>query len=405
MSLYTVLIAIFFVLLFALIIFGILHKPIRKPVKIPGNVGVFNKQCGREKVTCNLDADCEEVCIEAQSGESYVCKALPDTAGLTETQKKMIGASGAHGDKPMKTNKFCVPEKATLTGCDVAHGGIPVLSGWSGGDPMSFECMCAYPGWASSRDCDKDGACTGQCHMNPNVCAGGVFDWDLTQRTEEPTSGLCNCPPGTEMVIDYNGGIPKCVSTENIAWYNDVEMTTGRRGGQPIVSVTNTAMTDVIDQTTCDDNRYTKCKLNSDKDGCCLMEGATCCGLIDGKGFCCPKNWTCDIANKRCVEDAKQCDSKSVICDKGCCPVKNGTCCSDGLTCCPPSFPVCDPINGTCNPRPIPMKKEECSHVSDTQCGDNCCAARNATCCGDGKHCCPMEYPVCDLEKNQCKPE
>lgn len=405
MRLFTVLITLFFIIVFALIIIGILYKPQLRTVKIPGNQGIFNKTCGREKVSCNLDADCEEMCTEAQSGESYICRSLPDTAGLTEAQKEILGANGPGAkDDSMKPSRYCVPEKAVMN-CDISHGGIPVFAGWSGSDRMEFDCMCAYPLWASSNTCDKNtGKCTGTCELNPDVCTGGTFDWDLTQRSQEPEAGLCTCPDGTEMIIDYNAGLPKCIPSNNLQWYNDLDMTTGRRGTQPIMNVSSIVATK-LSISSCDEGHYTKC----DKDkvnGCCMMPDAVCCGVKNGTGLCCPKGWKCDLENGRCIETIKKCDtSSSTVCDNGCCPIVDAVCCGDGASCCPKAFPVCDPINGTCNPLPIPLLKKKCEHVHDTTCNENdCCPASDATCCPDGKHCCPSEYPVCDIENNQCKP-
>lgn len=31
-----------------------------------------------------------------------------------------------------------------------------------------------------------------------------------------------------------------------------------------------------------------------------------------------------------------------------------------------------------------------------------CCPLESAVCCGDLKHCCPSDFPVCDIERNLC---
>jgi len=261
------------------------------------------------------------MCSEAQAGESYVCKELPETAGLTTTQKELLGASGpGNEDSPMKSSRYCVPEKAVMN-CNIAHGAIPVFAGWSGSDRMEFDCMCAYPLWASSNTCNKDtGKCTGSCELNPDVCMGGTFDWDLTQRSQEPEAGLCTCPEGTEMIIDYNAGLPKCVPTDKLAWYSDLDLTTGRKGAQTIMPVTSTPITPLVVDS-CDPNHYTTC--NKDNvSGCCMMPNAVCCGAKDGKGFCCPKGWKCDLDNGKCLEHTKTCYFSDTTSHCGCCSLK-----------------------------------------------------------------------------------
>ena len=34
-----------------------------------------------------------------------------------------------------------------------------------------------------------------------------------------------------------------------------------------------------------------------------------------------------------------------------------------------------------------------------------CCPTPGATCCSDHIHCCPANYPVCDVEKKTCRNE
>ena len=45
--------------------------------------------------------------------------------------------------------------------------------------------------------------------------------------------------------------------------------------------------------------------------------------------------------------------------------------------------------------------KTTCCYDIDT--GAKCCSFEDATCCADGKHCCPKEYN-CEISKGQCVP-
>jgi hypothetical protein len=404
MGLLVVIVAIFFVVAFALVIFGILYRPQLKYVKLPGNQGTFNKQCGNEKVSCNLDADCQEMCVGAQQGEDFVCKALPGTPGLTPTQQKKTNfQQGNNSSGNPLPQKYCVPAKAKMD-CNIATGGIPVFAGWSGSTRMEFDCLCSYPLWANSRQCDPNtGECTGNCLLNPNVCAGGTFNWDLTKVTEEPAAGLCECPPGKTMVVSYDGSIPICVPDANAAFYNDLDLNTGKRGTQPIIQAQSINPTKLTGGS-CQHDFWTKCEAGPGVSGCCMMPDAVCCGVIGATGYCCPTGYSCDLQNKRCVQLNTDCTSDETKCSHGCCPIANATCCANGSTCCPPTFPKCDPENGTCNPELIPMTPGACESVNDTDCAGNCCPQLNGSCCPDGKHCCPSEYPVCDLENNMCRP-
>lgn len=214
-SLLTKMLVIFFIISFSLIIFGILHRPKLKPIKITSGSGSFNKSCLSEKISCNTDYDCMESCSEAQEGEEIICKSLPEIDTLTETQRKLTGLQATN------PSSYCVPAKA-VNSCDISHGGIPTYSGWSNPGRMEFDCMCAYPLWASSRICDKQGNCSGSCMLNPDVCKGGVFDWDLTKKVEEPRASLCTCGSGDTLLID-NFGLPRCVPEKMRTFYKDLD--------------------------------------------------------------------------------------------------------------------------------------------------------------------------------------
>lgn len=162
-------------------------------------------------------------------------------------------------------------------------------------------------------------------------------------------------------------------------------------------------------------------------------------------------------------DDGSTCPDDSTCCPSsdgsfGCCPVSDATCCSDETHCCPPDYPVCDVSGGQCVAsssvssiasasvvKAVPwlvkqqskswvrellaeMKVEQdeiknlkkASGVKDIQCDDGsscpddstccpspsggygCCPTPNATCCSDQVHCCPSDFPVCDLTRGEC---
>lgn len=192
-------------------------------------------------------------------------------------------------------------------------------------------------------------------------------------------------------------------------------------------------------------------KLN--KWGCCPLPQAVCCG--DGE-HCCPSGYTCDTTRNTCLkghleipwfkkQEAKftqgsevahgvvQCDSTtscptgSTCCrlttgQWGCCPHVKAVCCDDHVHCCPGGY-TCDVQAGTCirtsSSHTValavvhPHTKDEVmcdatSHCSETQTccklSDTewaCCPFKQAVCCEDMKHCCPMGY-VCDSKAKGC---
>jgi len=206
---------VLFILLFDLIIFGLLVKPKLPSISISTGKGVSSKQCMREKVACNTDSDCG-ICSETQEGEEIVCKRLPDISSLTETQKSLLNATGG-GD--LVPSSYCVPASAKLN-CNIATGGIPIFSGWGDVSRMEFDCLASYPLWANSTSW-KDGVPQQGGQLNPDICRGGVFNWDLTKKVEEPSWKLCTCGQGDTLVVD-NSGLPRCVPAGMGTFYQDL---------------------------------------------------------------------------------------------------------------------------------------------------------------------------------------
>jgi len=193
-----------------LILIGLTHKNKPQRIKLPVGKGTFNKQCSTEKVTCKTNLDCQENCIESSEGEEYTCQDLPRS---TPSQQNLYGPTG----------KFCLPAKAKMA-CNIAHGGIPIFTGWSNPERMEFDCLCSYPAFASSQATDVLGNPVGDmCTLNSGVCEGGVFSWDLTKKIQEPSASLCSCPVGTTLMVDNpNGGIPRCVPSGISNFYTDL---------------------------------------------------------------------------------------------------------------------------------------------------------------------------------------
>ncbi|XP_026876119.2 granulin b [Electrophorus electricus] len=187
--------------------------------------------------------------------------------------------------------------------------------------------------------------------------------------------------------------------------------------------------------------------------GCCPLPQAVCCG--DGD-HCCPRGYTCDEKKPTCIighleipwfskKEAKKtqgseiafsdvkCDPKTSCAEGstccrlstgqwGCCPLLKAVCCEDHKHCCPQGY-TCDLQTGTCvkpsDPRAVThllmhadgpegvvcdvtsrcSKTETCCQISDTEWA--CCPFKQAVCCKDMKHCCPMGY-ACDTKTKGC---
>ena len=111
--------------------------------------------------------------------------------------------------------------------------------------------------------------------------------------------------------------------------------------------------------------------------------------------------------------DGSKCASKNTCCASssggyGCCPLKNAACCSDGQHCCPLGYTcdvganTCTRVNVVCPDQSLcPLDTTCCLHASG---GYGCCPGLNAVCCSDGQHCCPEGY-TCDLSAGKCIPQ
>jgi hypothetical protein len=401
-----IILLIIFLLLFSLIIIGITIKP--KPPQIniiPTKTGSLNKNCLIEKTSCITDDDCMQNCTEASEGESIVCKSIPDIPGLTSTQKNLLSFNNQN-DQSMIPPKFCVPEKAKLD-CNVSTGGIPIFSGWGAGDTMGFDCMCSYPIWASSRKCQEINGgiyCEGNCLLNPNICKGGTFNWDLTKNPQEPNANLCTCSEG-DLLMVTNEGLPICVPENIQNFYEDVELSTNKGGVQNLIPIDNIAgitltSSGPTDQTTtCFNNSnlaLSTCPLPSSSSNNPSVT-AVCDPESTTTDFCCTSQYPVfDNLNRRCLQRIFNCNSFQSLCSGGCCSTINGTCCNDGKSCCPENFPICDTERNSCNPKPTPVLKNENTSTNYKQCSKGQCPFLDAMCSPDGEYCCPIGYPIYD---------
>jgi len=198
------------VLLFCFIVWGLVYKPILDNIVIYPNTGKGSKSCKNQPVSCNTDAECGQ-CTESIEGESMVCKTLT-------RYKNPDGSQGPYGNDI----RVCVPETATSV-CDTTYGGMEVWSGWSDPSRQEWDCLCGFPEYASSSQCDSKGVCNGtMCNLNPNVCAGGVFSWTASSGVP-PSADLCTCGAGKTKVlgiVEGVKGVPMCVDPENARLYN-----------------------------------------------------------------------------------------------------------------------------------------------------------------------------------------
>lgn len=101
----------------------------------------------------------------------------------------------------------------------------------------------------------------------------------------------------------------------------------------------------------------------------------------------CPNGGYCPEANTCC---------KDYQGSYGCCAMPNATCCSDGKHCCPAGN-TCG-SDGTCVPN-LSLGKVYCG-------GDHYCPDGNTCCLGaNGKYgCCPMANAVCCPDHHNCCP-
>ncbi len=383
---------LFIIPILFLILIGLFTKPRLDPI----NFSILTnseklKPCNAEKVPCQTTFDCQTQCSEASEGESMVCRSFPDNA-LTETQRKLLGIHSTDSTNSTNTNgknlSYCVSEKAKID-CNSKHGGIPVLNG----SDMTFECLCSYPLWANGRKCEKDenkdgNTCVSSCELNPDICKGGTFNWDLTKVSEEPTASLCECGIDNEL-IETVDGLPRCVPVQMRNFYSDIETETENLNTRQIDSINAIKMSSIpphgVQGKKCGDNF-------------CPLPNGIC--FDNNSNYCCVGNYdtlvnTSDGTGK-CVR--KTCSVDETVCGNGCASMKNAVCCSDNFSYCPENT-VCDIANKKCNPKASLLLKTGNGPVCSN---GMVCPILNGVCVNDSV-CCPPTHPVYDILTQSCK--
>ena len=195
------------VLSFALVgifIWGITYRPIPAPVKISTISKGVTKPCTRELTTCVNDTDCQETCSEQYDGVEMGCTTI-------SVPKKQ---------NTYQSQSVCAPKNATPS-CDTTYGGINTWAGWSGVPTMGWDCLCAYPAYAATKDCAA---------INPGICMGPepgkkqgdkAFTW-TTKTGKAPDASFCKCPAGMTVFVTDDGSYPICVPIDIKDWYSPV---------------------------------------------------------------------------------------------------------------------------------------------------------------------------------------
>lgn len=81
-------------------------------------------------------------------------------------------------------------------------------------------------------------------------------------------------------------------------------------------------------------------------------------------------------------------------CENGCCPYSNATCCSDGRHCCPPGT-TCDSNPEWCNPASNSKHQERKLEQFQTHTDDKVLTVAEYIKCPDGTNC-PLNYFCCN---------
>ena len=85
-------------------------------------------------------------------------------------------------------------------------------------------------------------------------------------------------------------------------------------------------------------------------------------------------------------------------CENGCCPYSNATCCSDGRHCCPPGT-TCDSNPEWCNPTSNSKRPERKQELFQTHTDDKVLTVADDIKCPDSSTC-PISYACCNYNGN-----
>lgn len=158
-------------------------------------------QCGQTMLPCSTDTDCHK-CKEFHSGVQMSC----------------VQPQGSKG------GKVCAPSNAKQV-CNATLGGINVWSEWDNPDRMEWDCLCGDGSYAGGADADGNTV----CNINPDICQGGTFTWNVDKKTN-PDAGYCFCPKGTTLYTQISGGYPICIPPDAVTgmMYGDLYTKDGR---------------------------------------------------------------------------------------------------------------------------------------------------------------------------------
>ena len=143
-------------------------------------------KCSRVPTKCRTNDDCMRVCEE--SGVMDMECARLDRPPLLE---------GTYGTP----QSVCVPKKPRKV-CVMKNGCINVWSGYSSINTMEWGCLPLMPQISGNEGCTA---------INPNVCSGGKWTYDIMTASTGPGPEHCECAPGMQKIVTTEN-IPMCVS-------------------------------------------------------------------------------------------------------------------------------------------------------------------------------------------------
>ena len=158
------------------------------PIKVPSK-----RSCKKIRTPCDPKDPmaCENSCDDSDPLAQMKCIVLDDI--------NPQGGSGINGG-----GAVCLPgNPGENIHCNTKNGGVYVWTGWGFTDNQDWDCYCMYPEYFGGPGCEK---------INSDVCSGGNVD--LGRMIGEPTSDICKCPEGTELLLRAGAGTPYCESTD-----------------------------------------------------------------------------------------------------------------------------------------------------------------------------------------------
>jgi hypothetical protein len=144
-----------------------------------GEHKIKNRQCSKKFTSCKVDKDCE-ICSEGTNIIKYKCQKMTNLMSNSSERRKPGITNVCNISKP-------------YVGCNLKHGGIWQYSPSITNDHSGWKCSCQFSRYYSGNDCN---------HLNPEICSGGTFTWDV--KNGAPSRYNCLCPSGTKRMIRDN---------------------------------------------------------------------------------------------------------------------------------------------------------------------------------------------------------